>query len=128
MNDTTLSDVNGILCVQYRSTDYREPFINVSNFPTGIHTNGFMRNFNITSLDQLEIVYQLSHGIYEFCIKDNLCGPKWKIQLKDGGTTKGIGFEKIPIICPKVRTGVKTRYNGDKGYWEKELKYKWVMI
>ena len=32
-------------------------------------------------------------------------------------------YEDVP--CPKIRAGINTRWNGDKGYWEKKLKIGW---
>ena len=125
MSQTKFSDINGTLCVQLSSMDSFDPVINRSHYPTELNTKDFMRNFSIESLDQLEITYQESYGIYQFCIKDSLCGPKWKVQLINGEKTRLIKFEKIPIPCPKVRKGINTRYNGNKGYWEKELKPGW---
>jgi hypothetical protein len=121
----SFSNVDGILCVKMVSSDYKEPFNNVSHFPTDIRVYDFIRNFDLKSLEQLEITYQEGYGIYVFHMKDVICGPTWRIQLKEGEKTRAIKFEKIPIICPKVRAGIKTRYNDDRGRWEKELKTGW---
>ena len=116
------SDINGTLCVQMRSTGYNDPVEFISNYPTELKTIDFMRNFSISSLNELQITNQERHGIFEFCIKNSLCGPRWKVQLKDGEKTLSIETLKTPIPCPKVRAGIMTRYNS--GEWQKYLKAK----
>ena len=117
------SDINGILCVSMVSDDYHEPVRMYQNYPTELRVYDFMRNFSITSLNELLITRQESHGVFAFCIKNSLCGPEWKIQLKDGGKTLSIETLKEPIPCPKTRKGINTRWNN--GHWEKELKTGW---
>ena len=43
-------------------------------------------------------------------------------RLTDGGSTKSIKREIVPIPCPKVASGIETRFN--RGRWEKYLKTK----
>lgn len=116
------SDINGVLCVQMRSTDYNNPVELIHNYPTELRTIDFMRNFSISSLNELQITNQESYGVFEFCIKNSLCGPRWKVQLKDGGKTLSIETLKTPIPCPKVKAGIMTRYYS--GEWQKYLKAK----
>ena len=118
----SFSDIDGVLCVQMRSTDYHNPIEKFINFPTELKTSEFMRNFSISSLNELVISRQESYGIYEFYVKKELYGPKWKVQLKDGEKTTSIETLECPIPCPKVRGGVMTRYSGGK--WQKYLKAK----
>jgi hypothetical protein len=43
--------------------------------------------------------------------------------LADGGATRAIIVETIPIPCPKVRAGIETRWHN--GQWQKLLKTGW---
>ena len=45
-------------------------------------------------------------------------------QLPDGGQTKPIHSVEEDIPCPKVRKGIRTRW--ESGYWQKLLKIGWV--
>ena len=47
-------------------------------------------------------------------------------RLVDGGATKPVLVETIPIPCPKVRRGIETRYTWGNG-WEKYSQAKgWI--
>ena len=117
------SDINGTLCVRMSDTNYLEPYLIISDFPTELRTNDFMRNFDIKSLNELQITYEHSYGIFSFIHKKSLCGPTWKVQLINGEKTKSINFLKVPVPCPKVRGTTLTRWNN--GRWEKCLKSGW---
>ncbi len=47
-------------------------------------------------------------------------------ELTNGGSTRAIITEEIPIPCPKVRAGIETRWNEYKKQWEKCLKSGWA--
>lgn len=48
------------------------------------------------------------------------------LTLQNGGSTKPVKTEKIPIPCPKVRKGIDTRFY--RGQWQKYLKSEgWVL-
>jgi len=46
------------------------------------------------------------------------------LYLKDQGQTKSIDTVIEPILCPKVRKGIETRWHN--GRWEKLLKAGWT--
>ena len=48
-------------------------------------------------------------------------------QMPQGGSTKAIIMEESPLPCPKVRTGIETRYRD--GRWQKLLKTQgWINV
>ena len=55
--------------------------------------------------------------------------PNLRFVLPLQGQTQAEIIENTPIPCPKVRTGIETRWNSRYEFWEKYLKAKgWVRI
>jgi len=123
MTHLSLSDVDGQLCVCWRSVKYGEPKLTRSHFPTGIKTREFEANYY--PLSEVRVIAQ--GNAYGVMKKDGYYSNTLTLNLSDGGKTKSIRYEEIDIPCPKVRTGIKTRWNSFKEYWEKELKSGWCM-
>lgn len=54
-----------------------------------------------------------------------LCSRYYDLELPEGGKTKCLHYEIVPVPCPKVRRGLETRWR--RGRWEKCLKREgWV--
>ncbi|HXJ56444.1 MAG TPA: hypothetical protein VNU68_07240 [Verrucomicrobiae bacterium] len=47
-------------------------------------------------------------------------GPWFSSRLLNGGQTQPIRTDRTPVLCPKVRAGIETRYRD--GQWQKHLK------
>jgi hypothetical protein len=122
MNVMDLSDVKGELCISMKSVDFKEPYYTVSHYPTGVRTRTFISDYG--DLKDWDVVTQGS--TYAILPKKNSYGRSYTLHLADGGKTKSVKFEKIPIPCPKVKSGIKTRWSSDKECWMKELKTGWT--
>lgn len=121
-------DVNGILCIQMDTTPMsEEPMFCRHTYPTELRTFEFLRNFGETDLSVFRVysANRYEGGIYSFRIRDG--ERRWDVQLKDGGKTMPIKTDKIPIPCPKVRSGIQVRWSKWDYRWEKYLKTQgWV--
>jgi hypothetical protein len=121
MSQLFLSDVDGELCVCWKGVNLWKPEYQLTHFPTGIKTRDFVSNYY--PLDQCELkTMGSSYGVLK---KGGYYTNTLTLHLKDGGKTKNIKYEVIPIPCPKVKTGINTRWNSHKECWEKELKKGW---
>ena len=65
------------------------------------------------------------HALYSVHVHDDSAGCSQQFRLQNGGSTKPLDVVHEPIVCPRVRSGVETRYR--EGQWEKYLSRKgWV--
>ena len=121
MNTIYLSDVDGEMCVCYKDTKYGEPKYTLSHFPTGIKTRDFEANYY--PLSECDLMHR--GGAYGVLKKGGYYTNTLTLHLVNGGKTIVKKYEEVDIPCPKVRAGIKTRWNDFKGCWEKELKSGW---
>lgn len=104
---------DGIPCVKEGFTLTNEPIIIYNYWPIGIGSM-YAEEFEGAELFKSRFQYQLRIAPYQYV----------DILLVDGGKTKSIFQEEVPI--PKPKTRVKTRYKN--GRWEKLLKARgWVI-
>lgn len=125
MSHTKLSNVNGELCVCMVGDPWDKPEHTHSHYPTGVQIREFTKVFG--DIDQWEVHPQGN----TFCIcKKNtgFAGASHTLHLKDGGQTKSVKFERIPVPRPKVKSGIEVRWNGSHHRWEKLLKDGWKPI
>lgn len=120
----SLSDVDGELCVCWISTHFEKPALTKTHFPTGIKTRDFIANYY--PLEECHVIAQ--GNAYGVIKKNGYYSNTLTLNLKDGNQTKNIKYEIIDIPCPKVKKGIKTRWNACKEHWEKELKSGWCMV
>lgn len=108
---------NGHLCVLYADPMDSEPLMSLSWYPI---VRGSRAEFeDIIGEEAKDYGSGLYFGKYRGV------GYVTKFALEDGGSTRPIAFEQIPIPPPKVRKGVETRYRN--GQWQKHLKNEgWV--
>ena len=112
--------------VEYPKTDKPEMIINY--WSTGVTEYNFVDYFG--PVDDQEI-YQPSYnsgtGRYQFRRKGQYLRPWNNIDLIELGRTVSTKTDIVPIPCPKVKSGINTRWSTWHGRWEKELKHKgWV--
>jgi len=112
-----LIDHGGIVYVAYIGYDRAISRKNITAFKTDVKTSDLEANYAPLK----EITVESRHGYYQI----NRIGGRHEnaLQLYTSGEHNIMIYEDVP--CPKVRTGIKTRWNGDKGEWEKELKSGW---
>lgn len=122
MTVMALSDVKGELCISMKGIDYKDPYYRVSHYPTGVSIRNFKSDYG--ELKDWDVIPQGSS--YAIRQKGSSFGRLFTLHLKEGGKTKSVLFEKIPIPCPKVKSGIKTRWSSDKECWMKELKTGWT--
>jgi len=117
-----LKDINGILHVgsPYKATIVPEIYIN--HWSTGIKTTDFIRAYG--PIEKIDIQETRSYS-GRYCFKRHYLEPYIYIDLIKGPKTESTKTDIFPIECPKVRSGINTRWNGLKGLWEKELKSGW---
>jgi hypothetical protein len=118
----TLVFVDGLLCVRHADV-YQNPETVVNYWPVDAQAE---RSRCAEIFPELDTPIQLSgsgRDGYRFYRGYGSWSPV--IHLKDGGSTKPIKTEVIPIPCPKVRKGLDTRF--ERGAWQKYLKSQgWV--
>ena len=119
-----LADVDGQLCVCWQSVKYGEPKLTRSYFPIGIKTREFEANYY--PLNEVDLISQ--GNAYGVLRKGGYYANALTLNLIDGGKTRSIKYEEIGIPCPKVRSGIKTRWSSSKERWEKELKSGWCTV
>ena len=113
-----LMDIDGIVHVAYIGYDQHIPRKNITLFATEVKTRDLEANYAPLS----EISVANEHSYYRI----TRIGARYDQSLAlylAGKTNNRMLYVDIP--CPKVRAGVKTRWNADKGSWEKELKSGW---
>lgn len=114
-----LIDHNGMVHVAYIGYDQKIPRRNITAFPTDVKTRDIEMNY--APLKDIRV--EREHSYYRITrtgarFDQSLC-------LYLSGDHNIMIYEDIPL--PKVRNGIKTRWNGDKGQWEKELKSGWCL-
>lgn len=123
MTKLRLTDIDNQLCVCWIGTKYGYPIETRSHYPTGIRTHDFVSNYY--PLDQCDVSTRgSSYGVIK---KGGRYENTLELNLTDGGKTLPVKYEEIDIPCPKVRTGIKTRWNDSQEHWEKELKSGWCI-
>ena len=108
---------NGFVHVAYVGYDQKIPRKNITAFRTDVKTRDLEMNYAPLK----DISVQREHSYYR--ITRNGARYDQSLILYTAGDHNTMIYVDIP--CPKVRTGIKTRWNGDKGQWEKELKTGW---
>lgn len=107
------------ICIVEETNQYFEPVKLIRYWPVGISSLDFKRNFGEDFMGKK--CWYRTNGIYEVD-----CSGTLKIQLIDGAQTRPIHTDSIPIVPPKVKKGIETRYY--EGNWQKHLKTKgWVL-
>jgi hypothetical protein len=111
----------GWLCVKYSDVFSDKPERTVLYWPVEHGSLSAIRDV-FPEVDTDKELRDGGNGRYSIYRGWNWSPP---VVLKDGGQTKPIKSEIIPIPCPKVRAGIDTRFRN--GSWEKYLKSKgWV--
>ena len=110
------------------SPEMINPRYSVHYYPTEISERDFIAAFGTFENQEICNAHeQFHHGVYQFRHKGFGFRDWNRIQLPQLAKTEASKIENIDIPCPKVRSGIKTRWNGNKGHWEKELKSRWCM-
>ena len=114
-----LIDHEGIVCVAYTGYDRTIPRKNITAFKTAVKTRDLEMNY--APLKDIRV--EREHSYYRIT-RD---GAQYDQSLALFTIEEGniMIYEDIP--CPKVKAGIKTRWNGDNGEWEKKLKSGWRM-
>jgi len=120
----TLTDINGILHIKSPIVFNSAPEILTHYWSTGINTMDFIRAYGPIEKIEIEEIRSYSG---RYCFKRSMYSEYTYIDCINGARTQSTKTDKEPIPCPKVRTGIKTRWNDCKGKWEKELKSGWCM-
>jgi hypothetical protein len=115
-----LIDVNGIVHIAYIGYDQKIPRKNITAFKTGVKTRDLEMNY--APLKDIRV--EREHSYYR--ITRDGARHDQSLALYTIGEGNIMIYEDIPL--PKVRTGIKARWNGDTGQWEKELKTGWVRV
>jgi hypothetical protein len=121
--------IGGMLCVKNAySPRMLSPEYDIHYYPTGIRESDFISRYGkIEDHEICNASEQFHHGVYEFRQKGYGFRNWFKIQLPNLAKTEAIKTEIVPILYPKVKKGINTRWNGNKGHWEKELKSGWCI-
>lgn len=115
MNRETLADHAGQLCILYEYTLTDSPEIARSFYSIGTSTRAFVADYGTEKIGSP--MTRRGDGLFED--RDGL-----SYRLIDGGRTKPIHFDRVPVPVPKVRPGIELRWRDG---WEKYLKTKgWV--
>jgi hypothetical protein len=114
-----LIDHNGYVHVAYIGYDQKLPRKNITAFRTDVKTRDLEMNYAPIK----DISVQREHSYYRI----TRAGARFDQSLTLYTVGEGNIMIYQDITLPKVRTGIKTRWNGDKGQWEKELKSGWCM-
>ncbi len=114
-----LVDHNGYVHVAYISYDTKIPRKNITAFRTDVKTKDLEMNYAPLN----DIRCEREHSYYR--ITRNGARFDQSLVLYTTEEHNTMIYENMP--CPKVRTGINTRWNGNKGHWEKELKSGWCM-
>lgn len=114
-----LIDHEGYVHIAYIGYDRNIPRRNITAFRTDVKTHDLEMNY--APLQDIRV--QREHAYYR--ITRNGARHDQSLALYTVGEHNIMIYQDIP--CPKVRAGIKTRWNGDKGEWEKELKSGWCV-
>jgi hypothetical protein len=115
-----LIDHDGYVHIAYIGYDPKIPRKNITAFKTDVKTRDLEMNY--APLKDIRV--ESEHSYYR--ITRNGARFDQSLVLYLSGEHNIMIYEDIP--CPKVRSGINTRWNGHKGYWEKELKNGWCMV
>ena len=125
MSRMNLSNINGQLCICMVGDPYEKPEYTKSHYPTGVNARDFTKTFG--DIEKYEVLHDGS--TYRICEKGGQLKTRYtQLNLKEGGKTKPVKFERIPIPQPKVKAGIKVRWNENKHVWEKLLSTGWKTI
>ena len=115
---TTLAYRNGHLCIRYQDTRSDIPEITVLYWPILRTIEAeYAEHYGKTAHDENDGIYSVQAGSGPFS--------GWiRFRLTEGGQTKPIAQDAVPIPKPKVRKGIEVRYR--YGRWEKLLKTGWT--
>lgn len=116
----SLVDINGILHVRQPMIESNKPEVVYLHWSTGLKTSHFVNDHGPIEQINLEETRQYSG---RYCFKRHYLEEYRYIDLINGPKTESTKADIVPIPCPKVRSGIKTRYR--YGKWEKELKSGW---
>lgn len=116
----TLTDHEGYVHITYTSYNSRNPVKELTLFKTDVKTRDLEANY--APLSEIDVRQENEH--YRILKRGLRYESSLHLYIPHGTKNNLIS---IPIPCPKVRSGIKTRWNGDKGYWEKELKSGWCI-
>ncbi len=114
-----LIDHNGYVHVAFITYDQKIPRKNITAFRTDIKTRDLESNYALLK----DIRVEHEHTYYR--ITRNGARYDQSLALYLSGEKNIMIYQDVP--CPKVRTGINTRWNGDNGCWEKELKKGWYI-
>jgi hypothetical protein len=118
----TLVDLDGVAVVRSPMIYSDKPEEIVNYYPTGLRTRDMIENYGIPV--PAELSYS-TMGRYAVMTGKPIYGNARIIELPDGGATKCIKQEIVPIPCPKVRKGIATRWANSR--WEKYLQaFGWI--
>ena len=117
MTRDTLIDLDGWAFVRSPMIYSDQPQEIVNFYPTRLRTKDLTENYGIPVPADLEYS---SMGRYAVMTGRAMYSAARIIALPDGGATKCTKQEVIVIPCPKVRSGIPTRWRNAR--WEKYLK------
>ena len=122
---TTLTNVNGILCIHESDPLSDEPITLERDWPTSLRVVDFMRNYCIIkdiNLEDLTVFHVVPSGSSKYRVYYKDMPGSTEVCLSEGNQTHCIDYTfcKKPYPCPKVRNGIETRYRD--GRWQKYLR------
>lgn len=118
-HSSTVDWKDGWLCVKHRDTDFAHPEEYFLWWP--------VRQVPKADAEHLIGREAADQGTGYYCVRtaDYPRGYLVDLPLLNGGQTRPIANETVPLPCPKVRKGTEVRYHN--GRWEKYLKTKgWI--
>lgn len=119
-----LKDIDTVLHIGHPWVSTTSPEIIINYWSTGIKTIDFIRQYGPIENINLEETRSYSG---RYCFKKHYLEEYRYIDLINGARTQSTKTDIEPVICPKVRSGIKTKWNGLKSRWEKELKTGWCV-
>ena len=114
-----LIDHDGYVHVAYIGYDQTIPRKNITAFRTDIKTSDLEMNY--APLKDIRV--EREHSYYRITRDGARYDQSFALYTSGDGNI----MLYMDIPKPKVRAGINTRWNGDKGQWEKELKTGWRM-
>lgn len=115
-----LADVDGVLCIAARSTDWSEPRYVVNYWPTRAGTLAVCRNLEVKpeELRELVTVAQELPGAYvvTHVRGERVYGDFYRIGLTEGGRTQSIKTTYEPVPVPRVSANTKREWRDGRWY------------
>ena len=116
-----LTDVDGVLCVATRTSDWTEPRYIVNHFPTGVRVWDFCRYMECTK-DELRKRYKVKcdfpgHYVITHDNDTPVWGRAYEFDLVNGGRTMSVAVTHEEVPVPKTRKGDKLEWLD--GRWHK---------